>query len=371
MNITFMLPAYVYGPSGGARVVYEYANGLVARGHSVAVVHPRRVKSAPVGKRSIYSRVRGILVEPFRRVRKPSLGWQPLDARVRCLYVPSADETYIPDGDAIFATGWTTALPVARYSSYKGEKFYLIQGYEACMAPKHLVDESWQLPLHKVAVAKWLLGIGRGLGCDDIAYIPNGICQARYRLLRPIEGRPQSVAMVFSKEPCKAAADGIEALRIARKRHPKLTARMFGVTTVRPLIPHWIKYYSNPPQELIVRDIYNKSSVFLCPSLSEGFGLPPAEAASCGSAIVATDTGGIREYVEHGVSGLLSPPSDPLALAENLCSVLECDALRVNLAGTAMRMVEGLKWGPSIDLMEAFVANRCKPRKTPIVSSHV
>ena len=55
--------------------------------------------------------------------------------------------------------------------------------------------------------------------------------------------------------------------------------------------------------------------IFVLPSLAEPFGLVILEAMALGRPVIATDAGGPREIVEHGVTGLLVPPSDPPALA--------------------------------------------------------
>src|SRR5262245_50724866 len=44
VKITFVLPMYLNSPSGGFKVVYEYANRLQERGHKVSVVHPRNIE---------------------------------------------------------------------------------------------------------------------------------------------------------------------------------------------------------------------------------------------------------------------------------------------------------------------------------------
>ncbi len=309
MKVTFLAPGYTWGPSGGIRVVYEYANRLVERGHEVSVVHPRRLKYSPSPeKRTPYYAVRGWAGNLLSLAVKPSINWHPVDPRVRSLNVPSSDEAYIPEADAIFATAWTTVRSVLEYPNMKGEKCYLIQHHETWMGPTDLVNETWRSPLHKVVVSKWLVEVGKKLGCDNLTYIPNAVDHNRYRMIQPIEGRPPRVAMAFSKVPFKGGADGLEALRLAREKYPKLKAVLFGQTRLRPSIPKWIEYYSNPPQDFIIDEIYNRSSIFLCSSWSEGYALPPAEAAACGCAVVATDNGGIRDYIEHGVTGLLSPP---------------------------------------------------------------
>ncbi len=356
MRVTFLMPGYVWGPSGGIRVVYEYANRLVSRGHHVTVVHPRRLKCVvPPENETAYQWVRG-RVNGFRNLLlKPSIDWHPLDNRVNLLFVPSSDVRYLPDGDAIFAAGFPTVQSVLECPETKGEKCYLIQGYEAYHAPKELVHATWRSSLHKVVIAKWLVELGNTLGCKNLTYVPNAIDHTRYRLTRPIEGRPRQVAMLFSTAQIKGARDGIEALRMAREKYPDLKVVFFGVSRQQSWIPKWVKYYRNPPQKFLVDQIYNQSSVLLAPSWCEGSPLPPAEAACCGCAVVATDIGGFREYIQHGVTGLLSPAKDSEALAENLCLLLGNEDLRVRLAKACNSFVSGLSWEHSTDLLEHFM----------------
>jgi glycosyltransferase involved in cell wall biosynthesis len=270
-------------------------------------------------------------------------------------FVPSSDTRYIPDGDVIFATAWHTVTSVLNYPLTKGKKCYLIQGYETWQGQKDLVDATWRSPIHKVVVAEWLRCLGEELGCQNITYISNAVNHQLYRVTRPIEGRSRQVAMVFSREQLKGSADGICALEIVKQRVPDLKAIFFSTCRADSSIPRWVKYYRNPPQKFIVDEILSRSSIFLCPSLSEGWGLPGAEAAACGCAVVSTDNGGAREYVQHCVTGLLSPPGDPEALAANLCLLIENEALRVRLAKACGSFVSRLNWEQSADSLEDFV----------------
>jgi hypothetical protein len=49
MNVHFVLPTDGTVPVGGYKVVYEYANGLVRRGHDVTVTHTFYLQPSQVG----------------------------------------------------------------------------------------------------------------------------------------------------------------------------------------------------------------------------------------------------------------------------------------------------------------------------------
>jgi glycosyltransferase involved in cell wall biosynthesis len=339
----------------------------VRRGHEVSVVHPRHLKyPPPTPALTPYRWLRKAFYDGYSLIRKPQINWQHIDSRVKILYVPDSGSYHIPDGDAIFATGWHTVESVLKCSRSKGEKCYLIQHYEVYQGPKDLVDATWRAPIHKVVISKWLLGIGADLGCSELSYIPDAVDHERYRLVNPIEGRDRQVAMMFHPGNIKGSADGIEALKIAKKKFPDLRAVFFSTCRRTPSVPDWVDYYQNPAQEFIISDIYNKSQIFLAPSWAEGWGLPPAEAACCGCALVTTDIGGFREYMENGVTGLLSPPKDPAQLAENLCILLENGDLRQRLATAATKAIMRFDWEKSTDLLERFLIH-LTPRDRSLV----
>jgi len=51
-------------------------------------------------------------------------------------------------------------------------------------------------------------------------------------------------------------------------------------------------------------------------SRGEPLGVAIMEAMSCETPVLATNSGGVPELIEHGVDGFLIPPNDPSALAE-------------------------------------------------------
>jgi len=85
--------------------------------------------------------------------------------------------------------------------------------------------------------------------------------------------------------------------------------------------------------EELVRQ-YTCAQLLVSPSLYEGFGLPAAEALACGTPVVATTAGALREIVEDGVSGRLVPAADAGALAEAIGAML-ADPARCRMMGEA------------------------------------
>ena len=66
--------------------------------------------------------------------------------------------------------------------------------------------------------------------------------------------------------------------------------------------------------------LYTGASVFVLPSLEEGFGLPALEAMACGTPVVASNRGALPEVVAG--AGLLVDPADEAAITDGISRVL-------------------------------------------------
>lgn len=88
-----------------------------------------------------------------------------------------------------------------------------------------------------------------------------------------------------------------------------------------------------------VRHVWARSHAAVLPSHG-GEGVPKSliEAAACGRPAVASDVPGCRDIVREGVSGILVPPKDPLALAEAMASLARSEELLAGLSGGARRL---------------------------------
>lgn len=88
--------------------------------------------------------------------------------------------------------------------------------------------------------------------------------------------------------------------------------------------------------------LYSAATVFVYPSLYEGFGLPPLEAMACGAPVISTHAASLPEVV--GDAALLIDPHDTAALAQALADVLSQPGLQADLRRRGFRRVARFSW---------------------------
>jgi glycosyltransferase involved in cell wall biosynthesis len=352
MRVTFLLPGGGADPVGGFKVVYEYAGGLAARGHTVTVVHPAKLENDPSPWRRGRARaryLRGRITGGYRPRR-----WFRLHPEVGAIWTPSLDARHVPPGDVIVATAWETAERLADYPESKGRRLYLIQHLEEWSGPQERVLATWKLPFTKIVIARWLQEIAEKLG-ERSVYIPNGLDFAAFGMDRPPQDRPpRSLLMMAHPYAWKGTAEGIAAAVSLRGAFPDLSLTLFGVAERPEALPEWAVYRRRPPQTEL-RALYNRAAIFITPSRAEGWALPPAEAMTCGAALAATDIGGHRDYAIHEETALLSPPQRPDLLAANVRRLLDDPNLRVRLAEAGRDHVRHFTWDRAVGRFEAVL----------------
>jgi len=84
--------------------------------------------------------------------------------------------------------------------------------------------------------------------------------------------------------------------------------------------------------------------VLVQPSPKEGWGLTVIEAGACATAVVASDSPGLRDSVVNDRTGLLVPGRDDAPLADALIRVLTDDALRERLAHAGLEWAARFRW---------------------------
>lgn len=365
MKISFILPGYGIRPIGGFRIVYEYANFLADRGHTVTVIHAFiPFLPPPPAFPKVLRKAWRLVLQSHRQLFPPRLAWQDIHPAVSMVYLPwSFEASRIPEGDFVFATARETADFVHQLPRAKGHKGYLIQHWEAWGGvTDDEVARTWNLPLSKVVISGWLLDKARSLNLSDVSHIPNAIDHRRFRVLTPPEDRPLSVVALYHRAAWKGSADALAVFHRLHRLRPNVTMSFFGVSPRPRTLPSWIRYFENPPPESLVRDVYNGHSVYLGTSWTEGWALPPAEAMACGCAFVATDIGGFKDYAIHGETALLSPARDVDQLLANLLTVIDDDALRRRLQRQGTECIRSFTWARSGAALEEWIQDHVRPR---------
>jgi sugar transferase (PEP-CTERM/EpsH1 system associated) len=212
-----------------------------------------------------------------------------------------------------------------------------------------------------------------GLPSEKLVVIPNGIPISQFTNL-PTSARARAalclplhtplIGTVSRAHPVKGLDVLLEAF--ARLLHSPTDAQQISnLTNIRPFVSspladllivgdgpqlgalqaqavglglgervHFLGSRNDVPQVLAALD------VFVLPSLHEGMPNAILEAMAAGLPVVATAVGGAPEVVVDGVSGLIVPPRDPLALADALSRLLDDAALRDRMGAAGRQRVE-------------------------------
>ena len=81
--------------------------------------------------------------------------------------------------------------------------------------------------------------------------------------------------------------------------------------------------FVEPQPHHLLPTYYRAADVCLVPSRSESFGLVALEAAACGTPVVASDVGGLRDNVINGVTGLLVNERDHRVFADSVDRLID------------------------------------------------
>jgi glycogen synthase len=87
-------------------------------------------------------------------------------------------------------------------------------------------------------------------------------------------------------------------------------------------------------------ELYSGAKVFVCPSIYEPFGIINLEAMICGTPVVASAVGGIKEIVVHNETGFLIPAGNPKLIAKYVNILLKNDSLAKKFGQKGKQRVE-------------------------------
>lgn len=344
-TITFIFPSPGISPTGGYKVVYEYANRLVADRYQVNIVYAGSIFWA---KKSAYYKFTNCVRYVQRLLNGYSCRkWFALDKRVKEVFAFSLNYRHVPKSDIYIATSPYTAMYVKDYPVNPANKYYLIQDYENWgNVTDEILRNTYHYDLQKIVISSWLEKIMNEENVSCIC-IPNGFNFNYFSLSTPISKKNKfRVAMLYHTMERKGCKYGIEALHIVKRIYPQLLVSMFGVTERPSFLPDWFQYSQCPNKETHNK-IYNDSAIYIGSSTIEGWGLTIGEAMICGAAVACTDNLGYREMAKDEETALLSPIKDSEALANNIIRLIENDELRYRIAENGHRFIQQFTWDNS------------------------
>ena len=113
--------------------------------------------------------------------------------------------------------------------------------------------------------------------------------------------------------------------------------------------------------------LYGLSTVFLFPSISEGFGMPVVEAMACGAPVITSNISCLPEIAGH--AAVLTNPLDTLDIASAIQSLTQDREMRSNLVEAGFRNARRFSWkktAESVLGIYEFVHEEAKsPHKVP------
>ena len=185
------------------------------------------------------------------------------------------------------------------------------------------VIQTYQIPADKVVL------IWNGFGTDHFKIIPDATKEKVLAEFGLAGGEQPLVSFVGKFTDFKGIDVLLRAAAIYEARLPgvqtvlvgqgELWDEMHALCASEGL--QGVHFLGQQPQDKVAR-VYNAADVSVVPSRIEPFGLVAVEALACGTPVVATNEGGLPDFINDQV-GALVPVGDPQSLAAAIVAEIE------------------------------------------------
>lgn len=165
--------------------------------------------------------------------------------------------------------------------------------------------------------------LDRGISPEKVCLLPYGIHLGRFQPDRTSSPAENNFTVLFIGSVClrKGFLHLLKAFASLKVPNKRLIAIGIVDPPLRSLMSRFsmagVELISHVPNEELPR-YYQTASVFVLPSIEDGFGLTVHEALACGCPVIVSSNTGGSESIQEGVSGLVVPPGDSRALKDAL-----------------------------------------------------
>lgn len=355
-RILFLFATVPNAPTGGHKVIYDYANRLVQDGFQVGIVYAAFFDSTD---KTWGRMIKAVAKYIYAKVAlRHGYTWYDKNKQIEESFVWNLDYDRLPKADVYVATAVCTASYLSKFPVEDYKKFYFIQGYESFIVPDdNYIKWTYRLPLRKIVISNWLAKLVAAEGVDCVV-IPDGFNSDTYKITIPIEEKDKYlISMLYHVSPNKDSAMGVNAVALAKEKMPQLRLVMFGAYERPNDLPEWVSYYQQPSMEQHL-DINNRAAIYIGTSKKEGWGLTVGEAMMCGQAVACTDIDGYREMASDGINALLSPVGDAETLAQNIIRLVRDDNLRYKIAYKGLESIKAFNFEKSYAMFRNFITSK-------------
>lgn len=194
-----------------------------------------------------------------------------------------------------------------------------------------------------------------GIAEGKVRYLPFGIDTDLFSPAPAAKSVPSVVSVLCNRGffPVYDISTLVRGFCQAHRRDQRLRLVLKGdgperdaiVALVRSLgIEEIVSFRARSPFAEVPRD-YREADIYVSTALSDGTPVSLLEAMASGLPCIATNVGGVPEWVSDGVDGVLIPPGDPEILAERLLDLASRPQLRAALGARARsRVLENGDW---------------------------
>jgi len=297
LRIAYIIPHHIL--TGGVKAMLQQMKELTGKGHRVvayfrsdedvnAIPYWSHLTDDDVADQIVISLNAGFL-DHIKNIDIIVIGW--------INHIPEFSKSDIP-----------VVLWEQGYERFYGDFF---EFQTSTSAERQYMHSMYRMPIHLLAVSETIRTVLKGIYNRNSQFYPNGIDTDFYY---PLEQKNNVVPVILLVGNPRLSFKGfdfsVKALSAAYQAG--LDFRVWWASQVEVAFGEgnqMFEIFQMPSQEKLA-ELYRSADIFLSTSLYESFPLPPIEAMASGTAVVATDSGGINTYAKPGVNCILCDQGD-------------------------------------------------------------